>query len=79
MDLEGENKMNEFLEFVADVMDTDVDEINMETTYKEYSKWDSLMMMTLVMELEEEYDVSISIDEIGKVHTLEDLYKLIEE
>lgn len=71
--------MNEFLAFVADVMDTDVDEINMETTYKEYSKWDSLMMMTLVMELEEEYDVSISIDEIGKVHTLEDLYKLIEE
>ena len=71
--------MNEFLEFVADVMDTDVDEINMETAYKEYSKWDSLMMMTLVMELEEEYDVSISIDEIGKVHTLGDLYKLIEE
>ena len=71
--------MNDFLEFVADVMDTDVDEISMQTTYKEYSKWDSLMMMTLVMELEEEYDVSISIDEIGKVHTLEDLYKLIEE
>lgn len=79
MNLEGDKKMNEFLTFVADVMDTDVDEINMETTYKEYSKWDSLMMMTLVMELEEEYDVSISIDEIGKVHTLEDLYKLIEE
>lgn len=79
MNLEGDKKMNEFLAFVADVMDTDVDEINMETTYKEYSKWDSLMMMTLVMELEEEYDVSISIDEIGKVHTLEDLYKLIEE
>ena len=79
MNLEGDKKMNEFLAFVADVMDTDVDEINMETTYKEYSKWDSLMMMTLVMELEEEYDVSISIDEIGKVHTLGDLYKLIEE
>lgn len=79
MNLKGDKKMNEFLAFVADVMDTDVDEINMETTYKEYSKWDSLMMMTLVMELEEEYDVSISIDEIGKVHTLEDLYKLIEE
>jgi len=71
--------MNEFLEFVADVMDVDISDINMETTYKEFSKWDSLMMMTLVMELEEEYDASISIDEIGKVHTLGDLYKLIEE
>lgn len=71
--------MNEFLEFIADVMDADISEISTETTYKEYSKWDSLMMMTLVMELEEEYDISISIDEIGKVHTLGDLYKLIEE
>lgn len=70
--------MNEFLEFVAEVMDVDVSELSKETTYKEYSKWDSLMMMNLVMELEEEYDTSISLDEIGKVHTLEDLYNLIE-
>lgn len=70
--------MEKFLEFVAEIMEVDVNEINMETAYKEYSRWDSLMMMTLIMELEDEYDTSISVDEIGKVHTLQDLYQLVE-
>lgn len=70
--------MEKFLEFVADVMEVEVSEIGMETRYKEFKPWDSLMMMSLVMELEEEYNVSISIELIGKVETLEDLYGLIE-
>ena len=43
--------MEKFLEFVAEIMEVDVSEISMETLYKE-GKWDSLMMLTLVMELE---------------------------
>ena len=37
----------------------EVSEIGMETRYKEFKPWDSLMMMNLIMELEEEYDASI--------------------
>lgn len=70
--------MDRFLEFAADVMEVDVSEISMETKYKEFGRWDSLMMMNLVMELEEEYDISIPLDVVGKVTTLKDLYKLIE-
>ena len=70
--------MDRFLEFAADVMEVDVSEISMETKYKEFGRWDSLMMMNLIMELEEEYDISIPLDVVGKVTTLKDLYKLIE-
>ena len=49
----------------------------LETAYKEYEPWDSLMMLTLVMELEAEYDASIPMEKLGDVKTLGDLYALI--
>lgn len=68
--------MNKFLEFVADIMEVDVSELSMHTPYNE-GKWDSLMMLTLVMELEAEYGVSIPMEALGNVKTMADLYKLV--
>ena len=68
--------MDKFLEFVAGIMEVDVSEISMDTPYKE-GKWDSLMMLTLVMELEAEYGVSIPIESLGNVRTMIDLYSLV--
>ncbi len=66
--------MEKFLEFVAEVME--VDSVDKDLKYNE-GKWDSLMMLTLVMELEAEYGVSIPVEELGKVETLEDLYEFV--
>ena len=63
-----------FLDFVAEIME--VDEVSMGMSYNE-GKWDSLMMLTLVMELEVEYGVSIPMESLGNVKTLADLYKLV--
>lgn len=68
--------MEKFLGFVAEIMEVDASEISMKTRYKD-GKWDSLMMLTLVMELEAEYGVSISMESLGKVETLADLYELV--
>ena len=68
--------MDRFLEFVSEVMELDLSEVSMEMKYKE-GKWDSLMMITLVMELEAEYDVSIPLEKIGNVNTLADLYEYV--
>ena len=69
--------MEAFIDFVADVMDVDSIEISMDTEYKTYEKWDSLMMLTLVMEIEAEYGVSIPIEKLGTVKTLADLYDFV--
>ncbi len=63
-----------FLDFVAEIMEED--QVTMDTPYKE-GKWDSLMMLTLVMELEAEYGVSIPMESLGGVKTLADMYKLV--
>ena len=69
--------MEKFLSFVAGVMAVNTSEINMDTRYKHFEKWDSLMMLTLVMELEAEYEVSIPMEKLGGVKTLADLYELV--
>ena len=67
--------MQDFLGFVAGVMQVDSSEISGETRFKEFKKWDSLMHMRLVMEIEEEYDVEIPIDEVQNIKTLNDFYQ----
>lgn len=66
--------MDKFLEFVAEIMEED--EVAMDMSYKE-GKWDSLMMLTLVMELEAEYGVSIPMESLGNMKTLADLYEFV--
>ena len=66
--------MDQFLSFVAEVMEED--KVSMDMPYKE-GKWDSLMMLTLVMELEAEYGVSIPMESLGNVKTLADMYEFV--
>ncbi|MCD8327079.1 MAG: acyl carrier protein [Lachnospiraceae bacterium] len=66
-----------FLEFIADIMDVDVAEISMDTGYKVYPEWDSLMMLNLIMEIEEEYQVRIPLERVGEIKTLGDMYDMI--
>lgn len=67
-----------FLQVVAETMEVEVSEISMETTYKEYEVWDSMMMMSILMDLEDEFDISIPIEKISGVRTLKDLYNLVQ-
>ncbi len=66
--------MDHFLEFVAEIMEEE--SVSADMQYKE-GKWDSLMMLTLIMELEAEYGKSIPIESLGNVKTLADLYEMV--
>lgn len=68
--------MERFLKFVAEIMEVEPSTISMKTEYRTYEKWDSFMMLTLVMELEQEYDISIPMEELNHVETLADIYQL---
>lgn len=70
--------MQDFIEFIASVMEVDPSELTADTAYGTIEKWDSLMHMRMVMEIEEEYDVEIPIEEIPNIKSLRDFYKYIE-
>lgn len=73
---EGEN-MEQFLGFVAGVFGCQVDEVSMGLRYQEYEKWDSIMMVRLVMEAEKAYRKNIPIEAVRDIETLSDLYQYI--
>ena len=69
--------MQEFLVFVANVMEVDVSSLSEDTTREEFTKWDSLMHLRLVMEIENEYDIEIPIDEVPNIKKLKDFFTYI--
>ena len=66
-----------FLEFVASIMEMDLEDVTMELSYKNSDKWNSLMMITLIMEIEAEYDVIIPMESLESVKTLADMYAFV--
>lgn len=71
--------MEDFLKFIAKVMEVDYSELNEDTTYGEFERWDSLMHLRIIMELEEEYGVEVPIDKIPKIKTLKELYEFTKQ
>ena len=71
--------MQDFITFIEGVMEVEPGSLTEDTAYGQHEKWDSLMHMRLVMEVEEEYDTEIPIDEVPNIKTLKDLYKYIEK
>lgn len=68
-------ELKEFIEiFAAQFDDTDVSEFKSETVFKEMDEWSSLIALSIIAMVDEEYDVTINGDDIRNSHTIEDLY-----
>ena len=70
--------MNEFLNFISDIMDVPVENLSPETSYKSIPEWHSLMHLRLVTEIQDKYDVEIPIDQVSEIKTLADFYGYVE-
>lgn len=64
------------VEIIADKMDIDASDISMDSTF-ENLKIDSLDMVEIVMDIEEEFDISI--EEAENLKSVADLVNFIEE
>ena len=73
-----ENEMiyEKIAEIISDKMDIDADEITMDSTF-ESLKIDSLDMVEIVMDIEEEFDVSV--EDAEHLKSVADLVKYIED
>ena len=69
--------MEQFLQFVANIFDVPVSELSLETQYNSIPQWDSIMQLRLVMEIESEYGISIPIDIVPELDTLQKFYDQI--
>lgn len=70
--------LNQFVENFADQFDeTDANEVKAETVFKELEEWSSLMALSIIAMVDEEYEVKIKGDDIRNSHTVKDLYEIV--
>ncbi len=68
--------MEQFLENAAEIFEVGTSEINMDTVFRdEIEDWSSLMGFSLIVMMEDEYGVKVSVDEFLECKTIGDLYK----
>lgn len=66
-------------DLLAEKFDADASTMTMETTIKEDLKADSLDVVELMMDLEENFGITISDEEAMKMSTVGDIVKYIED
>jgi len=50
-----------------------------DTKFKELNEWSSLIALSVIAMVDEEYDVSIKGDDIRKSETIEDLFSIVKQ
>ena len=73
-------ELKDFIEnFANQFDDTDASEIKAETVFKELDEWSSLIALSVIAMVDEEYDITIKGDDIRNSNTIEDLFNAVKE
>ncbi len=71
-------KLQEFIEKFADQFDeTDFTEFTATTNFRELDEWSSLMALSIIAMIDEEYDVTLKGDDMRQAQTIEELYNIV--
>ena len=68
--------MEKFLELCAEIFEVETSEISMDTIFiEEIEDFCSLIGFSLIVMMEDEYGIKMTVDEFIKCNTIGDLYK----
>ncbi len=70
--------LEKFIQNFADQFDdTDPSEITASTNYRELEEWSSLIALSVIAMVDDEYEVTLKGDDITGCTTVEDLFNLV--
>lgn len=71
-------ELKDFIEnFAAQFDETDAIEFKADTEFKTLDEWSSLISLSVIAMVDEEYDVRIKGDDIRNSRTIEDLFNVV--
>ena len=71
-------EIKEFIEnFASQFDDTPVEEFKGETKFRELDEWSSLIALSIIAMVDEEYDVTLKGDDMRKAETVEELFNIV--
>ena len=70
--------LQQLIDNFADLFDeTDADTIKADTRFKSLDEWSSLIALSVIAMIDEEYDVEFRGDDIRNSDTVDDLYNIV--
>ena len=73
-------ELQEFVNnFAEQFDDIDASTLNGSTNFKDLEDWNSLVALSVIAMIDEEYDVTVTGDDIRKSTTIEDLFNAVKE
>lgn len=71
--------INDFIAHFAEQFDfTDFDEFKAETVFRNLDEWSSLMALSIIAMIDEEYDVTLQGKDMKAAITIEDLFNIVQ-
>ena len=71
-------EIKEFIEnFANQFDDTDVSVFSAETRFRELDEWSSLLALSVLAMVDEEYDVQLKADQMRKGNTVQELFDIV--
>lgn len=71
-------ELNDFIKNFANIFEeTDASSIHADTVYSELEEWDSVMVLSLISMVDEEYGIVVDVDEMSETRTVEDLFNYV--
>ena len=72
--------LDEFVQLFAELFDeTEASQFAPETIFRELDEWSSLLGLSVIAMVDEEFNVALNANDFRKVSTIEDLYKVVIE
>lgn len=70
--------INDFIRHFAEQFEeTDASEFAPDTVFRDNDEWSSLMALSVMAMVDEEYDVQLNANEMRSVNTIEDLFNIV--
>ena len=71
-------ELNEFVEkFAEQFDDTDPSEIKAETNFRDLEEWSSLIGLSIISMVDDEFEVVLKGDDMRRANTVEELYNFV--
>lgn len=64
-------------QFAEQFDDTDLTEFSAETEFKELDEWSSLIALSIIAMVDDEYDVQIKGDDVRNTNTIAELFEIV--
>lgn len=69
--------MEKFLLEMAEIFDVDVDTIKMDTRFRDIDGWGSMVGYSILILMEEDYNIKISVQDFLKINTFGEIFARI--